>query len=155
MYGVQDTLHKMSALVNACFTHEIIRAQAVEATKHCARTDLHCRLASLIYWVGKYMHFVKDPEGVEALHHPLSIAKTINEGRTPFGDCDDFSMYLAALMKSIGIPATFRAVGYQGGPLSHVYVIGPNNIKLDATRSIGTPALGETLTETMMMNVKV
>lgn len=94
------------------------------------------------------MAFVRDPDGVEALHDPIAIAKAIHVGKRPWGDCDDFSMYLAALMKSVGLRAHFRAVGYNGGHLTHVYVVGDGGVKLDPTRDMWNPGLGELLPET-------
>lgn len=98
---------------------------------------------------------MRDPEGVEALHDPLAIAIAIQKGQVPYGDCDDFSMYLAALLKAVGLPATFRAVGFNGGNLSHVYVMGAGNTKLDPTRDLWNPGLGELLPETSFLNWRV
>lgn len=101
------------------------------------------------------MHFVRDPEGVEALHDPVQIAFAIHRRQTPWGDCDDFSMYLASLLKAIGLPATLRAVGFNGMPFSHVYVVGAGNTKLDPTRDLWNPGLGELLPETAHMEWRV
>lgn len=153
--GIQNTLDNMRMLTNRAFTHELIRAQAVHATKHCPPADKVCQQASLLAWIKRKMHFVRDPEGVEALHDPIAIAIAIQQGKTPWGDCDDFSMYLASLLKAIGLPATFRAVGFNGRPLSHVYVVGPGNTKLDPTRDLWNPGLGELLPETTYLDCRV
>ena len=145
----------MQRLVNRSFTHELIRSQAASTIQHCQPHDKACQAASLLAYVQRVMHFIRDPAGVEALHDPLAIAQVVQRGGKPFGDCDDFSMYLAALMKSVGLPATFRAVGYQGGNLCHVYVMGPCGMRLDATRNVWNPQLGETLAETSRLELKV
>lgn len=153
--GIVDTLERMTELVHAAYTHPLIREQAVSAIRSCERGNLYCQMASLMVWVQRSMLFVKDPVGVEALHEPLAIAHAIQAGRRPYGDCDDFSIYLATLMQSVGIPATFRAVGFAGRPISHVYVTGPRGIRLDPTRNIWNPSLGETLKETTMIERRV
>lgn len=153
--GIKDTLAKMQELVNRSFLAPLIRKQAVQATSNCPTNDTTCKAASLMIWVQKSMHFVKDPVGVEALHDPLMIAREIERNGKPFGDCDDFSIYLATLMKSIGIPVSFRVVGFQGGRLSHVYVMGPKQMKLDATRNVWNPSIGELLPETSALEWRI
>lgn len=146
--GIRDTLYAMQRLVNAAYLDEVIRAQAAGAIRHCEKGNVRCQMASLLVFTRRKLHFVKDPLGVEGLRDPRLIAREVEAGRMAYGDCDDFSMYLASLMKAVGIPATFRAVGFRGGPPSHVYVVGPFNTKLDATRNEWAPALGELLPET-------
>ena len=153
--GIKQTLYAMQQLTNQAITNELIRAQAAHAVASCSPGDTICQQASLMIWVQRKMQFVKDPLGVEALHDPKAIALAIHHGKQPWGDCDDFSMYLAALMKSIGIPASFRAVGFNGGPLSHVYVVGRKGAKLDPTRNMWNPGVGELLPETSYLEVKV
>ena len=153
--GIQHTLGVMRMLTNRAFTHEIIRAQAAHAIAHCPPADKTCQQAVLLSWVKRKMRFVRDPEGVEALHDPVTVAMAIHQGKMPWGDCDDFSMYLAALLKSVGLPATFRAVGFNGRALSHVYVVGPGNTKLDPTRDLWNPGLGELLPETTYLDCRV
>lgn len=153
--GIQHTLGVMRMLTNRAFTHELIRAQAVHAIQACPPADKTCQQASLLAWVKRKMKFVRDPEGVEALHDPIAIAIAIQRNQIPWGDCDDFSMYLAALLKAVGLPAMFRAVGFSGRPLSHVYVVGPNNTKLDPTRDLWNPGLGELLPETSKIECRV
>lgn len=153
--GILDTLRHMQRLVNQRFLHPLIRKQAAGIIGHCRASDKRCQAASLLTWVQRKMQFIRDPVGVEALHDPLAIAVEIEKGLRPFGDCDDFSMYLATLMKSVGLPAIFRVAGYNGRHLSHVFVVGPHNMELDATRDLWNPQIGELLpmTSTLDWNV--
>jgi len=146
--GIMDTLSHMQRLTNRAITNELIRAQAVRAIEHCHKNDKPCQAASLLAWVKRSMLFVRDPHGVEALHDPIAVARVIQAGRKPYGDCDDMAMYLAALLKSVGIPVAFRVAGFMGKPYSHVYVEGPGGMKLDPTRDDWNPSLGELLRET-------
>lgn len=153
--GIRDTLSHMQRLANAAKTHELIRAQAARVIQHCGVNDQVCQAASLTAWVQRKMQFIRDPVGVEALHDPVAVAIAIERGQRPHGDCDDFSMYLAALMKSVGIQAAFRAAGYNGSPLRHVYVVGPKGMELDATRDMWNPQLGELLPRTSHLDWRV
>lgn len=150
--GIVDTLEIMSRLVTQACVHPLIRKQAMQAIQHCGVNDKTCQQAALMMWVQRVLKFVRDPHGIEALHDPVMIATAIDQQKQPYGDCDDFSMYLAALMRSVGLKANFRVVGFNGGKLSHVYVTGPKNEKLDGTRNPWNMQAGEMLPETSVMN---
>lgn len=150
--GVEQTLRQMGALIDASVTDEHIRAQAATATRHCDRHDTRCRCASLLEWVRRKLRFVPDPDGVEALHDPRLIAKAISEQRFVYGDCDDYAMYLGALLKSVGLPVQLRAVGYQGQPYQHVYVLCAG-MALDPTRDHWSTPLGMAKRETSFMQL--
>lgn len=153
--GIKDTLALMQSMVNRSFLNPLIRRLAADATQHCDPADKRCLSASLLAFVQRSMRYVRDPVGVEALHDPIAIAQEIVRGGKPFGDCDDFSLFLATLMKSVGLPAAFKAVGYNGGQLSHVYVVGPHGCKLDGIRDPWNVRLGELLPETSSLEWRV
>lgn len=153
--GIADTLHHMQTMVNRSFLHPLIRRLAADATRHCDPADKRCLSASLLSFVQRTMRYVRDPIGVEALHDPITIALEIARGGKPFGDCDDFSLFLATLMKSVGLPASFKAVGFNGGSLSHVYVIGPYGCRLDGTKDFWSVRLGELMPETSSLEMRV
>jgi len=150
--GIVDTLGHMGRLVTQASTHPLIRKQAFKAIQYCSANDRICQQAALMTWVQKKMRFVRDPHNIEALHDPVMIATAIEQNKQPYGDCDDFSMYLAALMRSVGLQANFRVVGFNGGRLSHVYVTGPKGEKLDSTRNPWSMQAGEMLPETSAIN---
>lgn len=153
--GIQDTLKHMQRMVNAAFLHPLIRRQAADAIRHCDTADIRCQCASILAFVQRTMRYVKDPVGVEALHDPVAIAQEVAKGGKPFGDCDDYSIYIAALMKSVGLPCALKAVGFNGGRLSHVYVSGPYGMKLDGIKDPWNVRLGELMPETSFMKVRV
>lgn len=86
------------------------------------------RVRRLHQFVRDRIMYVPDPKGVEMVQTPkrtLAIAT---------GDCDDKATLLAALLSSINIPAKFKAVGFKGGPYSHVLVqarLGKNWVDLE------------------------
>jgi hypothetical protein len=77
---------------------------------------------------------------IEFIIRPREMAKLIAEGRAA-GDCDDFSMYLAAILEAQGIPCSFITVAADGkapDQYSHVYVRAyptdaPEGMALDAS----------------------
>lgn len=150
--GVEQTLRRMASKIDGAITDQNIRAQAATATRHCDRNNLACRCASLSEWVRRRLRFIPDAEGVEMLHDPTMIAEALRQRRFVYGDCDDYAMYLGALMKSVGIPVRVRAVGYAGGPYKHVYVM-CGAMKLDPTRDDWEMPMGMMRRETSSMTL--
>lgn len=83
---------------------------------------------------------------VEVIIRPLDMKRYVEQGKST-GDCDDFSMYLACLLESVGVPCSFVTVAadaqapYQ---YSHVYVAaypeiggGVVRVPLDASHGAG------------------
>lgn len=135
--GVRQTLSKIASLANASILDPVIRDQAAYAISGCPKGDKRCQCAALLTWVNRRVQYVPDPSGIELLHDPRLMARAIAEGRRVYGDCDDMSGYLAALLKSVGLQPRLRAVAYSNRPLSHVYVC-CEGAPLDATRDAWT-----------------
>lgn len=131
--GVRQTLSKMRQLTNGAVLDPAIRDQAALAISGCPKGHKTCFCASVLSWVNRKVQYVGDPADDELLHDPRLIARGIALGKRVYGDCDDMSMYIAALLKAIGLHPAFRAVGYDGKPFSHVYVV-CEGVKIDATR---------------------
>lgn len=131
--GVAETLAAMSRLATASMLDPLIRDQAAFAISGCQRGDRHCQCYALMSWVSRNVRYVPDPLDTEALHDPRLMARGIASKKYVYGDCDDMSTYLAALLKAIGLRPSFRAVGYDGQPFQHVYVR-CEGLNLDATR---------------------
>jgi len=131
--GVKQTLSMMVRLTNAAIVNPFIRAQAAQVVSMCNRGDKRAMCHALMEWVKRKVRYIADPKDVEALHSPAMMAEAIAKGRLVYGDRDDMSMYLAALMKSVGLSPCFRAVGYNGNQYQHVYVF-VDGLRYDATR---------------------
>lgn len=131
--GVRQTLRTMAVLTRRAMLDGILRSQAALAISGCPRGHVACQCHAVLAWVNRHVQYVPDPDQVEALHDPRLMAHAIADRKRVFGDCDDMSMYVAALLKSIGRQPIFRAVGYDGKPYQHVYVC-CDGLPLDATR---------------------
>lgn len=77
---------------------------------------------------------------VETIIRPVDMARYVDSGMA-LGDCDDFSMYLAALLRANGIACSFATVaadGSQPDQFSHVYVVAyPDGQRLPLDASHG------------------
>jgi len=85
--------------------------------------EWYAEIDALHRFVRDQIRYVRDPDGYELVQSP---EKTLEYAQ---GDCDDQATLLAALLKSIGHPSRFIALGFEGGPLSHVLV----QTKVDST----------------------
>ena len=64
---------------------------------------------------------------IEVLKRPVDVSlEYANTGQPVMGDCDDYSMYCAALLKALGIDCSFATIGADPtnpSVYSHVYVV--------------------------------
>ena len=133
--GIVQTMGLMRAMVNGAIADPLIRRQAARATDHCTRGNGQCSASAIGEWVRLKVKYVPDPLHHEHLTSPSVIAKAVEEGKRVYGDCDDMSMYVAALAKSIGLSPTFEVVG-RDKTFHHVYT-SVNGIPIDPTVPAG------------------
>lgn len=111
----------------------------VEAARHIVQgvpqKDWLGQVKKIFYFVRDRVRYVLDPNEVETVSTPDYLLANMEAG----GDCDDKSVLLATLLEAVGHPARFKAVGFEGGALTHVYVetkIGERWIPLDTTETL-------------------
>lgn len=138
--GIRQTLATMARLANGALLDPALRDQAAAAIAGCQKGNIPCYMYSCLSWTTRLVRYVPDPNGIETVHDPRIIAAGIKNRTQVYGDCDDLSTYLAAMLKTIGLAPSFRAVGYNGRPFSHVYVV-CQGVKLDPTRDAWTVTL--------------
>jgi transglutaminase-like putative cysteine protease len=115
--GIIATLKAMRAVVRQSKTDFFVRQTATQIVSQVTAKDWYGEACSLYEWVRDNIRYRLDPIDVELLHAPAQVLSQ------RVGDCDDFSILLAALLNSLGHPAAFKAVGFDAGSLSHVYVV--------------------------------
>lgn len=120
--AIYQTVQQMKQMINEGSIDPIIRKQAFLATRHCDRNDKPCKIHSILSFIKNNMEYVFDPTTFELLQHPKLLARAVDKRLIPYGDCDDFSMYLASLLKSIGLFPKLKIIGTDMS-YHHVYVI--------------------------------
>lgn len=121
--GTLQTVYMMRELVNKSYLHPHIRERAASMVSNCRRA-IGCEHGALLSWVHNAVQYVRDPIDVETLTEPVSFMEgRLRAGVKPFGDCDDMSTYLAALLKSIGHAPLFRVLSRSGNGFHHVHVV--------------------------------
>jgi len=124
-----QTIERMVEYAGAAATSPIVRQAALAAA---AGFSSQASQAGAIWkWIRERIRFqtdedtarpiAADPENTEVLIPPDHLLRMAR----PAGDCDDFSMLAAAMLMSLGIPASFRTVAADPASdrYSHVYVV--------------------------------
>ena len=127
--GVFQTVRMMIGMVNRSFLDPIIRERGASLSIGCERSQ-RCEDREILHYVRSQVQYIKDPSGVEALTNPVTLEAKIRQRVSAFGDCDDMSMLIAALLKSIGHQPKFVVIGRRN-ILHHVLV--SCHMILDAT----------------------
>lgn len=93
-------------------------------------------VAQIIHnWLASHVVFVADPTDQEMLSRPADIVAQVEKYGRVGMDCDEIATFGAALLLSVGLPATFRVYKFAGASMyGHVftYAPGPNGgVSLD------------------------
>lgn len=121
--GTADTLRRMASFVRQSDAHRIVKATAAELVKDFNPGDLRGQAERVFYWVRDSLRYVRDIRGVEEITAPWTILESLRSGGfSHSSDCDDHSILLAALLRSIGFATRFVAVasGRNALNLDHV-----------------------------------
>jgi transglutaminase-like putative cysteine protease len=129
--GIRATLKIMRELVREYKTNVQIRDFAARLVQDLPQKDWAGQVERLHAFARDGVRYV---DGVETVQTPLVTLQV------RYGDCDDKATLLATMLKSIGHPARFVAVGFtEPGRFSHVYVetlIGRRWIPLETTMPV-------------------
>lgn len=133
--GVQQTIRQMCKLIAQGKQDPKVHELAAQILR-CARVaayDWTGEAQAVFDWWHKNIRFTRDVDGHETLHAPADIL------RLGIGDCDDFTVGICSLLKTIGADCRIVTIAVDPeGEFSHVYpeVILPSgrSIALDAAR---------------------
>lgn len=118
--GTRETLRMMRDLVHAAVRRpdQIVRRQAESLVLMLPARDWFAEIRALQEFARDQIRYVRDPVSVERIQTPEQSLQSRQ------GDCDDKATLLAALLDSIGHPARFAALGFEGrgNGFSHVLV---------------------------------
>jgi transglutaminase-like putative cysteine protease len=139
--GTYAVLAKMRALVRGSLTQPLVRQAAASIVDGMPGMSSSLQIRAIRNWIEDHVTFLRDPRGVEALHTPELMVRTILTRGALAVDCDDVAMLAAALGMSIGLRARFVVVGFHSpsAPYRHVWTdlgdpSGKGWLDLDTTR---------------------
>ena len=128
-----DTVRLMAQAIRADAKHPAVIAATKEATVNAATEQQ--RIAGIFWWIKRHVAFREDSEladGIAGLEsEPAQTEVLIRPADllampAPMGDCDDFSMLAAAMLRAARIPAylvTIAADRSRPEEYSHIYVV--------------------------------
>jgi transglutaminase-like putative cysteine protease len=128
-----DTTALMAAAIHADAMSSPVRAATAQAIGRARRASE--QLPRIFNWIRQHVEFVQDkdiaaripnlgtlPEETEVLIRPADLLTMPR----PRGDCDDFSMLTAAMLRAAGIPShlqTIEADAEMPGQYSHIWCV--------------------------------
>ncbi len=123
-----NTLLQMKKLINESVKNYDIIEMARNIVQNVSPKDYFGEANAIYNFVRNNSRYVRDPLGVEHIQTPLVALDKWAHGEIFMGDCDDYTVLLLSLMKSIGFPVKLIAAAYKPDKeLTHVY--GAVNIK--------------------------
>lgn len=119
----QTNLRRIREMIEEGKRDPMVRAQALRvlAGSGIRARDRAGEAAALLRWVQSNFTYRSDILNVETLHSARTLLR-MKESGIPAGDCDDFSILIASMAESVGIPsrlATTQTI--EPGSWSHIY----------------------------------
>lgn len=112
----------MRRLVEESARYPEVKRVAVLATQGCGPVAFGCFVRKIYDFVKARMRYVPDTHEVEEITAPWVHARRFLSEGASYGDCDDFSVVEAALLKSVGVPVRLTVIASpkHGGFYDHV-----------------------------------
>ena len=122
--GIEETVAVMIRLVRDSLSDPSVKQAAVMAIQGVPKVDPDAYAEAFYKFAKARFKFVPDYAGVEELTSPAIHSQRILSTGSSYGDCDDYSMTMAAWLLSAGIPARFATIASKkhGGQFDHVRV---------------------------------
>lgn len=98
-FQLQNTLKKV---IDESSYHPDIKNFADKITTG-TNHDIEAKIYTIADYINSRYSFNRDPEGREYLILPTKLVKMLNAGEQISGDCDDVTVLLCSLYKSIGL----------------------------------------------------
>jgi len=118
--AIKRTLQLMSEFVKTGSSDFVVIDTARKIIKDIP-VNRYDEAAAVFDWVKHHTRFTRDPWQTETLQAAGLMLYQIQKYGIAWTDCDDLCILGASLMRSIGLPAGFRAISQDGKNLTHVY----------------------------------
>ena len=117
-----NTLELMASAIRQSGKNPAVRDWATHIIQGVTQKDEWGEAEAIYHFVQNHSRYVKDPSGTELLQSPLVAFDYWTKGIMWPGDCDDFTILIISLLKSIGFKVKLRAASYKPDKvLGHVY----------------------------------
>jgi hypothetical protein len=123
--SVRYRVRTLAQMINDRIVNTNWRALADRIVARVPERNAMGELSAIYRWVKKYLRFTRDPDGFDVFYTPRVALLQRS------GDCDEHTVIIGLLAKSLGYPVKIRAVSLDGMRFSHVYPLA------DATKRRG------------------
>lgn len=124
-YATEETVRRMREIIREAMVAPMVRGVAERLVGRCRERSHECEIKQIFNFVKMRMRFTLDPYRREFFKAPELHLEQISRGGLGYGDCDDFSVVLGALLMSVGYPVRIVVIqsawNVRGG-FNHVFV---------------------------------
>lgn len=145
----EDTLKKLIGLVREQRLEPLVRRTAENIIGNVPEKNWPAEIEALVNFVKKSVRYTRDIQDVEYVKTPLRHLTDLQTYGISYGDCDDMSTLLAALLNSVGYKVRFVIIRTKTNPnpnYNHIFV----EVFVPATA--GSPGRWAALDATMKNN---
>lgn len=129
--GTDETVRQMGILIDQGVKSPLVRRTALRILEDVPAHDPLAEVQAIYEWVKDNIRFTMDPWEKEMIHNPDRILEL------KAGDCDDFTILLSSLLRSVGYETRTKVTGSNiFGGFHHVYPqvnVNGQWVSLDAT----------------------
>ena len=119
-----NTVEMMKRVAHERKSHPLVRQLALLIIQEAGVPSQHYidEAKAIGRYVQQKVRYVRDIQGIEQLHDPLTMIDQLKKGLAQ-GDCDDMSLLIATLLLSIGHEPFYPIVKYNPNhSYAHIYV---------------------------------
>lgn len=122
--AIYNTVGKMKQIIEASAFNPYVRKSAEQIIVGIDPGDKVGEVEAIYEWMKHHIRYTRDPMGMEYLQTPPHLLEIIGRNGMAFGDCDDMTMFVASLLKSIGFNVGVKVASYKpDGAYSHIYAL--------------------------------
>jgi hypothetical protein len=121
--GVRQTVARIAQLIREGVANPVVRRAVTDLVGALSPNDYLGQLYAIREWCASHIHFLRDPAGVELLHSPEWLLRTIASDGAAYVDCDDAAILGGAMCGAIGMQVALITVAFldSGAPFSHIW----------------------------------
>lgn len=120
--GTRTTLEAMDRLVRSGVQDPSVVLYAQQIVRSAPEYGQRAELSSILDDVRRTMRYTLDPLGVETVKSPSFVLEEIRTRGKAAMDCDDATVWTAALVRSVGMQTRFRVIRDDPREYTHVYL---------------------------------
>lgn len=118
--AIRNTLKLMKKIITESAKNYYVRRWAEKITE-LSPSDID-RIKSIFTFLTERTRYLKDTHGNELLKIPQVSLELLEMGEIPQLDCDDYTILVLSLLKSIGYPVAVKAIAIKPDrKFKHVY----------------------------------